>query len=69
MSERQLSRPKAFDNGLTFEQDDEIDEVFIEIGRLAKRIEVLGKHRSLALAVTNLDQARHWLQDRKHRAP
>lgn len=61
--------PDAFHNGLTTEQDDEIDNITIELSRLTLRIEGLGRHRSYSTAITKLDEARHWLRDRKHRAP
>lgn len=57
----------AFDNGLTPEQDDAIDDLMIDIVRLTHRIEELGRHRSYSCAITNLDQAAHWLRDRKGR--
>lgn len=59
----------AFNNGLTREQDDEIDEIHIELGRLKARIEALGRHRSYSTAITKLDEGQHWLRDRKHRGP
>lgn len=59
----------SFDNGLTAEQDDEIDNITIDLVRLTARIEALGRHRSYSVAVTKLDEARHWLRDRKSRAP
>ena len=62
------STASTFNNGLSHEQDDEIDNITIEISRLAERIETVGKHRSLSVAITKLDEARHWLRDRKHRA-
>jgi hypothetical protein len=60
-------KPVAFDNGLTVEQSDLIDDLTIEINRVSMRIEELGKHRNYSLAVTKLDEARLWLRDRKHR--
>lgn len=59
----------TFDNGLTAEQDDEIDNITIDLVRLTARIEALGRHRSYSVAITKLDEARHWLRDRRHRAP
>lgn len=61
----QTSEPMAFDNGLTRIEDDEIDEIDIAMQRLVARIEALGRHRSYSLAITNLEQAFHWLRDRK----
>jgi len=60
-------KPVTFDNGLTREQDDLIDDLIIDINRISMRIEELGKHRNYSLAVTKLDEARLWLRDRKHR--
>ena len=59
---------ERFDNGLNEEQLDEIYELQIDISRLAKRVEALPRHRSLSIVVTKLDEARHWLIDRTHRA-
>ena len=61
--------PVAFNNGLTPEQDDAIDDAMIEVSRLISGVEDMGRHRSLSLAVTKLEEARHWLRDRKHKAP
>ena len=59
---------EKFDNGLTTEHDDEIDNLRIEIHRLTLRIHALGPHRSYSLAITKLEEADHWLRDRKSRA-
>jgi hypothetical protein len=61
------SQPMAFNHGLTPEHDDEIDELRIEIGRVQYRIEALGRHRSYSLALAHLDEAKHWLVDRRSR--
>lgn len=60
--------PSTFDNGLTAEQDDAIDNAQIAISRLVIEIEAMGRHRSYSLAVTKLEEAKHWLRDRKHKA-
>jgi hypothetical protein len=60
--------PMKFDNGLKNEQHEEIDGIIIELSSIALRIEGLGRHRSYSLAVTKIDEARHWMRDRKHRA-
>ena len=57
----------AFNNGLTPEQDDKIDDAMIAISRLMAEVEAMGRHRSYSLAVTKLEEARHWLRDRKHK--
>lgn len=61
--------PKGFHHGLTQENEDEIENLEIEIVRLVDRIQHLGPHRSYSLAITKLDEARHWLRDRKRRHP
>ncbi len=58
----------TFTNGLSQEQDDAIDDIVIDLGRINERIETLGRHRSYSLAITKIDEARHWLRDRKHRS-
>jgi hypothetical protein len=62
------NQPMTFNNGLTPEQDNEIDDITIALVTLASRIEDLGRHRSYSTAITKLDEARHWLRDRKFRA-
>lgn len=59
--------PVAFDNGLTPQQSDAIDDIRIDITRLRLRIEELGRHRSYSLAVTKLEEAAHWMRDRRHK--
>lgn len=66
---RDAGAPVAFDNGLTPEQDDALDDAIIDVSRLISRVEEMGRHRSLSLAVTKLEEAKHWLRDRKHKAP
>lgn len=58
----------TFDNGLSADQDDAIDNAMIAISRLVIEIEAMGRHRSYSLAVTKLEEAKHWLRDRKHKA-
>lgn len=65
MNPTEDSRPMAFQNGLTTEQDDAIDDLMIDIGRLILRVEDLGRHRSYSLAATKLEEAKLWLRDRK----
>lgn len=57
----------GFSNGLSPEHDDAIDDLMIDIVRMRLRIEELGRHRSYSLAVTKLEEASHWLRDRKHK--
>ena len=54
-----------FDNGLTEAAEEEIDQLLIDIARIIERIEALQRHRSLSLSVTKLEEARHWLKDRR----
>lgn len=62
-----LREASAFTNGLTNDQADEIDEVMISLVRIQHRIEALPSHRSLAVAITKLEEAAHWMRDRKHK--
>lgn len=62
------SGPMTFDNGLSREEDDALDDLMIECSRLALRIESLGRHRSYSLAITKVEEAKHWLRDRKNKA-
>jgi len=59
--------PQAFDNGLSREEDDAIDDAIMAIVSLKLAIERMGRHRSYSLAVTKLDEAQHWMRDRKAR--
>lgn len=61
--------PMAFNNGLTPEQDDKLDDLMIALTRTRLEIEELGKHRTYALALTKIEEAQHWLRARKHAAP
>jgi hypothetical protein len=60
-----MSQLMTFSNGLTPEHDDAIDEIMIDLSRI---IEALGRHRSYSLAVTKIEEAAHWMRDRKHKA-
>ena len=62
-----MSDVMTFTNGLTPEQDDAIDDIMIDIVRMRHRIEALGQHRSYSLALTKLEEASHWMRDRKHK--
>jgi hypothetical protein len=55
------------ENGLTDSEINRIEDLIIDISRVIIKIETLGRHRSYSLAVTKLDEARHWLADRKDR--
>jgi hypothetical protein len=61
------SQPAAFNNGLSPDQNDALDDAMIDVCRLIARIEDLGRHRSYSLAVTKLEEANFWLRDRKHK--
>ena len=54
-------------NGLSIAQEDQLDQLIMDIIRLQDRVEAFPKHRSLSLAITKLDEARHWLRDRMGR--
>lgn len=62
-----MSDVMTFNNGLSPEHDDEIDQIQIDLKRINQRIEALGRHRSYSLAVTQVEQAIHWMRDRKHK--
>lgn len=62
-----MSIAVTFNNGLSSEHDDAIDDIMIDLVRINQRIEVLGRHRSYSLAVTQIEQAIHWMRDRKHK--
>lgn len=55
------------ENGLTLEQDEEVAVIADELQILRERIDKLPRHRSLALAVTKLEEAEHWLADRRRK--
>jgi hypothetical protein len=67
-SEKTMSNPVTFSNGLTPEQDDKIDNLTISLTRMRLEIEELGRHRACSLAITKIEEAEHWLQARKHQA-
>lgn len=62
------TQPLTFNNGLSPEQDDALDDLRIELVRLRGRIEELGRHRTYSLAITKIEEAEHWLRARKHTA-
>lgn len=57
----------AFQNGLSVADVCNLEDIEIEIVKLRHRIEDLGHHRSYSLAITKLEEAAHWLRDRKHK--
>lgn len=63
-----MNQPITFSNGLSPEHDDAIDDIMIDLVRINQRIEALGRHRSYSLAVTKIEEAAHWMRDRKHKA-
>lgn len=64
----QTEAPMTFNNGLTPEQNDKLDDLHINLVRLRLEIEELGRHRTYALAITKIEEAEHWLHARKHTA-
>lgn len=65
--ETKMSDVMTFNNGLSCDHDDEIDQIQVDIVRIKLRIEALGRHRSYSLAETKLEEAIHWVRDRKHK--
>lgn len=63
--ENRMSDAITFNNGLSQEHDDEIDQIMIDLGRLNERIGALGSHRCYSLATTKIEEAKHWMRDRK----
>ncbi len=63
------SQPMVFNNGLTSEQDNQLDDLMIGLTRTRLEIEALGRHRTYSLALTKIEEAQHWLRARKHSAP
>ncbi len=61
-----MSEAMTFNNGLSPEHDDEIDDLRIEMVNLRHRIEALGRHRTYSLALTKIEEAEHWIAARKH---
>jgi len=62
-----MSEVMQFTNGLTPDQHDEIDNVMIDLVRIVDRIDRIGVHRNYSLAITKIEEAKHWLRDRKHK--
>jgi hypothetical protein len=62
-----MSEAMTFTNGLSPEHDDAIDDIMIDLVRINYRIENLGRHRSYSLAITKIEEAVHWMRDRKHK--
>ncbi|MBX3583585.1 MAG: hypothetical protein KF810_16995 [Rhizobiaceae bacterium] len=57
----------TFSNGLSPDEDDRLDDLIIECVKLMSAIEDLGRHRSYSLALTKIEEAKHWLRDRKNK--
>ena len=64
-----LELSKVLANGLTHDQDDDLDDFVIALSRIRERIALMPFHRSLSLAVTKIEEAQHWLRDRKVKPP
>jgi hypothetical protein len=62
-----MSETMAFNNGLSPDEDNEIDDIMIELQRIKGRIGKLEHHRSYSLAFTKVEEAFHWMRDRKHK--
>ena len=63
------SQEMTFNNGLSAEHDDKLDDIHIALCRIRLDIEALGRHRTYSLAITKIEEAEHWLRARKHAAP
>lgn len=57
--------PQAFDNGLGVDGELALDAALAKVRELTVIVSNLGRHRSYSLAITKLDEAGHWLLDRK----
>jgi hypothetical protein len=55
--------------GLTSAEREQIDAISLSLAEAIFDIEQLGRHRSYSLAVTKLEEARHWLRDRLQKGP
>lgn len=60
-------KPMTFDNGLSDREKDQLFDLEVDIQRLILRIEELPRHRSYSLAVTRMEEAKHWLRDRTNK--
>lgn len=58
----------TLDNGLSRDEDDKLDDLRMDLARIRRQIEEMGRHRSYSLAVTKIEEADHWLRDRKNKA-
>ena len=61
-----MSEAMQFSNGLTNDQDDEIDGIRSALFDAKRRIEALGRHRNYSLAITKIEEADLWLNNRRH---
>jgi len=59
--------PETFVNGLSAAEDDAIDDIRTALHRVNSQIEALGRHRSYSQAQTKIEEAIHWMRDRKHK--
>jgi len=57
----------VFDNGLTAEQRRDLDHIEMQINVLVHELHALPKHRSFSLAITKLEEARQWVDDRRRK--
>ena len=61
-----MNQPQQFFNGLTNEQDDEIDSIRSALIDAKMRVEKLGRHRNYSLVITKIEEADLWLNNRRH---
>ena len=57
-------QPMEFDNGMSESEKDFANEAIISLSRWIDEIEKGPRHRSYSLAITKLEEAKHWLRDR-----
>ena len=62
-------RVNVLANGLTSQEDEEIDDLRMELSRIQQRVALLPLHRSLSLSMTKIEEAGHWLADRSYKPP
>ena len=58
---------EQFDSGLDPDLFVELNNVLSDLSISIYKIEELGRHRNYSLAITKIEEARHWLDDRKRK--
>lgn len=57
----------TFQNGLTPDKERILDLIEIDLVRIITEINNTDRHRSCSLAVTKVEEAIHWLRDRRQK--